>query len=213
MRQQKQLWVIVGNNGSGRTTFYHYAIKPYSIPCVDRAVISSRRFSGCGSGRKKSDALAAQIIRSMISNEEAFCLETDLSALDDIELVAQAKASGYKVISVYIYAGPTNTLLQARTQPERQEIRLGGDEPLNAARHLRTLHEYLKIVSLSDEFFVFDNSSVNKPFTEVLTYQDMAMTQHLERLPNWAQSIATYYHGLPEDESSRVLATSKQVQS
>ncbi len=99
----KQLWLLAGGNGVGKTTFYRTRLKNFGIPFVNADVIAKEIFPDA---TEKNSYLAVNIaeeIRNKLLQEgRNFCFETVFSYSSKIDFVANAKALGYQVILVFI---------------------------------------------------------------------------------------------------------------
>lgn len=81
----KQLWLLAGGNGAGKSTFYHTQLEPLGFPFVNAAII------------------AEQIRKDLLQQGSSFCFETVFSHHSKIDFAVQAKTSGYEIILVFIH--------------------------------------------------------------------------------------------------------------
>lgn len=104
MSGEKQLWVLAGGNGAGKSTFYHQYLSKYGIKFVNADLIA--RAMDTDRPEKLSyeaATLTTEMRETMIAQGESFCFETVFSHESKIDFIAVAKARGYTVILVYIH--------------------------------------------------------------------------------------------------------------
>ncbi|MEH6592471.1 MAG: AAA family ATPase [Halioglobus sp.] len=183
----KQLWILVGGNGAGKSTFYNLALKPLGIPFINADQIARELYPGDPEGNSYSAAkVAEEIRRDQIRSGNSFCFETVFSHPSKIDFLAQAKALGYEVILVLIHLEHTD-LNKARIS---QRVSEGGhnvsDEKVEQ-RIPRTLAHVKKAIPISDQVRVFDNSNTGSPFSPVISIIDGRLQHHSEILPDWTK--------------------------
>jgi predicted ABC-type ATPase len=188
----KQLWLLAGGNGVGKTTFYRTRLKNFGIPFVNADVIAKEIFPDA---TEKNSYLAAQIaekIRNKLLQEgQNFCFETVFSHPSKIDFVANVKALGYQVILVFIHL-ESISLNKARVN---QRIEEGGHSVPDAKIETRIprLLEHIKtVLPLCDQVRAFDNSSATNPFEPVFTMHngvECKVIPHLSPLPEWAINL------------------------
>ncbi len=102
--EKKQLWVLAGGNGAGKTTFYNHYLKKHGIKFVNADLIA-RVLNAEHPERMSYEAatLATEIREDMVARGESFCFETVFSHPSKIDFIARAKACGYAIILVYIH--------------------------------------------------------------------------------------------------------------
>ena len=133
MSDSKQLWVLAGGNGAGKSTFYQIALAPLGVKLInadfiakvinpDQPELVSYEASG----------LAEKIRFALLRQGTSFCFETVFSHPSKIDFIASAKALGYEVILVYIHLD-TAELNEARVH---QRVSEGPREFPGAPRNL-----------------------------------------------------------------------------
>lgn len=187
---QKQLWMLVGGNGAGKSTFYQQRLKPLGLPFINADNIAKDVFP---ESPEEHSYLAAQIAEKMrvdkLSSGKSFCFETVFSHPSKIDFIAQAKALGYQIIMVFIHVERAE-LNNARIA---QRVEEGGHHvPPDkvASRIPRTLENVKVAISLCDQLRIFDNSSSERPFLPVVTIKKGSVTKHLESMPEWIDTLA-----------------------
>lgn len=185
----KQLWMLVGGNGAGKSTFYQQVLKPLGMPFINADLIAKELYPDNPEANSYQAAkLAEQLRYAQLEEGNSFCFETVFSHPSKIDFVAHAKALGYQVILVVIHVQTVN-LNQARVA---QRVGEGGhhvpDDKV-ASRIPRMLENVKATIPLCDQVRVLDNSRIDSPFQPVLTIKMGQRTEHLTPLPEWAQDL------------------------
>lgn len=189
MNDHKQLWLLTGGNGAGKSTFYRLFLAPRGIKFINADLIARDLGS-----LKPEDAgyraarLAERLRSSLLEQGLSFCFETVFSHVSKIDFVARAKALGYEVILVYIHLD-TPDLNEARVS---QRVSEGGhDVPSEKIRSRlpRTLSNISRVLPLVDSAWLLDNSSQANPFRQIATLRLGRVRLMVDRLPLWAAEI------------------------
>jgi predicted ABC-type ATPase len=189
MRKDKQLWILAGGNGAGKTTFYQHYLQPHNIRLINADNIA-RDIDPQAPEAASYDAaeVAARWRSNWLQQGRSFCFETVFSHPSKIDFVAQAKTIGYTIVLVFIHLDNPE-LNKARV---KTRIATGGHsvpEDKIEARIPRTLTHIETALPLVDEGFLIDNSSYHNPFQRIATLCDNALTIHREPLPTWAHTM------------------------
>ena len=159
---QKQLWILAGGNGVGKSTFYDRYLKKHGILFVNADLIADE--------------------------EQSFCFETVFSHVSKIDFVGEAKARGYFVILVYIHLN----LPELNLARVFQRVKDGGhDVPKDkiVSRIPRTVENVTKVLMLADEARLLDNSFSEDPFRQVAKIKAGLLTEKADALPRWAKEM------------------------
>ena len=189
MSDPKQLWLLAGGNGAGKSTFYRLALAPRGIKLVNADLIAKSidaekpeavSYEAAGVAEKIREALLFQGI--------TFCFETVFSHPSKIDFVAKAKSLGYQVIVVYIHlCAPA--LNEARVQ---QRISEGGHavppEKIYS-RIPRTLQNIAAALPIADEARILDNSFRDDPLRTVAIVKSGRTVWRIDPLPQWAREL------------------------
>lgn len=187
----KQLWMLVGGNGAGKSTFYHQMLQPLGMPFINADLIAREVFPEAPEGHSYEAAKIAETMRQdLLQTGHSFCFETVFSHPSKIDFIAQAKALSYQIIMVVMHLEST-ALNLARIS---QRVADGGHNvPADKveARIPRMLDNVRIATSLCDEVRVLDNSRLDFPFRPVLTIKAGVRTaHHMSPLPQWAAQIS-----------------------
>lgn len=189
MSLKKQLWMLVGGNGAGKSTFYELFLKDLGLPFVNADNLAKIAYPEDPEGRSRDAAMLAEGMRkNLLLSGQSLCFETVYSHPSKIDFVAEAKALGYYVVMVLIHLNDTN-LNQARVAERVSE---GGhsvpDEKI-VARVPRMLSHVRMSIPLCDLLRIYDNSSQDDPYQRVFTIEQGKITKHLDPLPDWAEQL------------------------
>lgn len=189
MANPKQLWVLAGGNGAGKSTFYSLHLAKYGIKFVNADLIARDLDSENPEGLSYHAAtLAAKIREDLIFQGVSFCFETVFSHESKNDFLAQAKALGYRIILVYIHLFDSS-LNEARV---KQRISEGGHSvPIEKihSRIPRTMHFIKTALSIVDEARILDNSSKDNPFQQIIVMKSGNYEAKADPLPEWANDL------------------------
>ncbi len=189
MANPRELWVLAGGNGAGKSTFYNLYLAKYGIKFVNADLIAKE----IGSENLEelsyhAAILAARIREELITQGVSFCFETVFSHESKIDFVAQAKAYGYKVILLYFHLFDSS-LNEARV---KQRVSEGGHSVPTEKIHSRiprTMEHIKTVLSLVDEARILDNSSKDDPFRQIIVMKSGKYEIKENPLPEWAKNL------------------------
>jgi predicted ABC-type ATPase len=185
----KQLWLLAGGNGAGKSTFYSRALQPLGMPFINADLIAREVYPDDPEANSYEAAKLAESLRlNQLEEGNSFCFETVFSHPSKVDFMAKAKVCGYQVILVFIHLS-SSTLNKARVL---QRVSLGGHnvpDELIESRIPRTLANIKNAIPLCDEVRVLDNSLLERPFQPVLTIKQGVCVTHMLPLPEWAQRL------------------------
>lgn len=189
MTDSKQLWVLAGGNGSGKTTFYENFLAPGGIKFVNADVIAGI-INPNNQEKASYDAaiIAGDIREDLIKQGVSFCFETVFSHPSKVDFLAKAKSMRYEIILVYIHL-ETSNLNEARVY---QRVKSGGHSVPAAKIHSRiprTMKNISLALPLSDEVRLLDNSSKDNPFRQVAIVRRGNCKWLINPPPAWAKKI------------------------
>jgi len=189
MTVSKQLWILAGGNGSGKTTFYEKLLAPKGIRLVNADMIAKIiNPNNPESVSYKAASLVDKIREKFLYQSITFCFETVFSHVSKIDFVARAKANSYEIILIYIHLD-TLELNEARVY---QRVTEGGHNVPVAKIHSRiprTIKNIAKTLPLVNEARLLNNSSRDNPFQIVATVKQGGRKYAVNPLPEWAEYI------------------------
>jgi predicted ABC-type ATPase len=185
----KQLWLLVGGDGAGKSTFYQLVLEPLGLPFVNADRLAKLVYPAAAEEHSYEAAMLAEQQRNtLLLSGASFCFETVFSHPSKIDFTARAKGLGYTVIMVLIH------LEQAELNAARvaQRVQEGGHNvPTEKLlkRIPRLLDQVKTAIPLCDEVRVLDNSSAENPFRPVMTIKLGQAEFHQHPLPGWAKQL------------------------
>ena len=189
MADSRQLWVLAGGNGAGKTTFYDLYLAKHGITFVNADLIAKDIDSDHPEDLSYYAAtVAAKIREDLISKGISFCFETVFSHESKIDFLARAKANGYEIILVYIHLFHSG-LNEARV---KQRVAEGGHNVPPEKIHgriPRTMRLIKTALPIVDEARVLDNSSKDDPFRQIIVMKDGNYEIVADPLPKWAKDL------------------------
>jgi predicted ABC-type ATPase len=184
---KKQLWMLVGGNGAGKSTFYQTQLAPLAMPFINADIIARELYPEAPEDKSYDAAKVAQELRETLLQEgRSFCFETVFSHPSKIDFIARAKALGYQIILVYVHLDSV-MLNRARVA---QRVSAGGhavpDEKVE--QRLPRLQQNVKVaIPLCDRVYLLDNSRLDNPFEVVVEVENGLINRHCSPAPEWAE--------------------------
>ena len=193
MTERKQLWILAGGNGAGKSTFYRTLLAPLGLPFINADILAKELYPQSPEEHSYDAAkLATEMRFQLLHERRSFCFETVFSHPSKIDFVAQAKVLGYEIILVFIHLD-TVSLNQARVA---QRISEGGhnvpDEKV-ASRIPRLLQNIKKTLPLCEQVYILNNSRLDSPFQQVVIIRHGQTIQLKISLPDWAKDLLENY--------------------
>lgn len=193
MADRKQLWLLAGGNGGGKSTFFRCFLERSGIRFVNADLIAKQIDPENPELKSyEAAAIAAKLRTSFLKKGVSFCFETVFSHPSKIDFVAEAKSLGYETILVYIHLQTTELNL-ARIA---QRVSEGGhDVPAEkvVTRIPRTVQNIRDVLPLVDVAKFYDNSFQATPFLAVASMADGQLEKNTHVLPDWAVTILEDY--------------------
>lgn len=186
MTDRPQLWMLVGGNGSGKTTFYYKFLQSHGIRLINADQIAKELAPDQSEAVSYEAAQIAEQIRfDFLRKGISFCFETVFSHVSKLEFVQQAHALGYEVIMVFIHLDDVQLNLARITQ----RVAEGGHhvpEDKVRSRIERLVKNIKTAIPYVDRLVIFDNSHRIGAFNYQLEYRNGALHAQAESLKPWA---------------------------
>ena len=193
MASDKQLWVLTGGNGAGKSTFYKTQLKPFGLPFINADVIAKELYPEAPESHSYDAAkIAAHMRFELLAKGESFCFETVFSHPSKIDFVAQAKANGYEVVLVFIHLDNLELNLARIAQRVEEGGHTVPPEKVES-RIPRTLGHIKTVIPLCDKVYVLANQSYEKPFERIATLSHSGLILHNDEIPIWAKQLLADY--------------------
>lgn len=201
---EKQPWCVIlaGPNGAGKSTFYHKVLQ--NDPMFRKAVFINSDLIGkdiaqsmgktnsndyiIGAGR-----VALNLIGRKLKQKQSFIYETTASGRGHIDRLKEAKANGFKVITIFIGISSVK-LAKARVI---QRVAEGGhDVPqeVQERRFEKIIGTFPEMLKESDISAVFDNSGSGSPKNiknaafNLIFMMDESKNFIFNNYPHWLQT-------------------------
>ena len=189
MSKKKQLWLLAGGNGAGKSTFYRTRLAPSGLSFVNADIIAKLLYPQAPEAHSYRAAKLAEHLRlQLLRQGRSFCFETVFSHPSKIDFVAQAKALGYEIILVFIHVCDP-ALNQARVA---QRVSEGGhhvpDDKV-ISRIPRTLKLIKKTLPLCDQVYILDNSRADNPFQQLVVIRNGHIAFRHNVMPDWCREL------------------------
>lgn len=194
MTATRQLWMLTGGNGVGKSTFYRVFLAPLEVRLINADLVVGKMNPGNTENAAYDAAhITAGVVEDLIRQGVSFAYETVFSHESKIDFTARAKVCGYEIILVYIHLENAG-LNEARVH---QRVTEGGHNvPADRIRSRipRTMKNVNTALPLVDEARLFDNSSREDPFKAVAVVKKGALVRVSDPLPEWAREVV---RGIP----------------
>jgi predicted ABC-type ATPase len=193
LSKKKQLWLLAGGNGAGKSTFYRTRLAPSGLPFVNADIIAKLLYPQAPEAHSYHAAKLAEHMRlELLRQGRSFCFETVFSHPSKIDFVAHAKALGYEIVLVFIHLCDP-ALNQARIA---QRVSEGGhhvpDDKV-ISRIPRTLKLIKKTLPLCDQVYILDNSRADNPFQQLAVIRNGCVTFRHDAMPGWGRELLADY--------------------
>lgn len=189
--QAPELIVLVGGNGSGKSTYFDLYIKKFGLPFVNTDLIAKDLY---GQAAEQSSLKAARVAEDarnrLLQNKTSFCFETVFSHTSKVDFLADAKALGYQIKLIAIYTD-SPALNVARVAQRVTNGGLSVPEDKILQRIPRAYENIVLAIPLCDQFVLFDNSSASEPFRIKLAISQGVVIHRVEPLPVFLEHFST----------------------
>jgi predicted ABC-type ATPase len=180
--QRPLVVAVAGQNGSGKTTFYHAHLKPCGLRFINADILARELDLDPYAAARAADALR----RELIKQRESFVFETVFSdpVGDKLLFLKNAANAGYTVVLCFVGVSGSEI------SEERVAMRVsqgGHDVPTEKliARFPRTLANLKVAIRELPHVFVFDNDDLRMPFRQVAVFEQGRTLSLSKPLPKW----------------------------
>lgn len=196
MGASKQLWMLVGGNGAGKSSFYKSYLEGFGLPFINADIFARIIYPDAPEAHSYDAAKLAERMRNnLLLDGTSFCFETVYSHPSKIDFVKQAKTLGYEVIMVMIHLDSA-VLNQARVAERVSEGGHAVPDEKVISRIPRMLRHVKASIPLCDRVQAYDNSLADDPFRPVFTikntwlgYRVTQTEKYIDPLPGWAAEL------------------------
>jgi len=149
----KQLWIIAGINGSGKTSFTNKYLRGKIAIINPDEIAIEKNISSIQAGK-----IAIRERKNLIESKISFSIETTLSGINEIELIKTCKKLNYKINIIYLYL---DSLYLARLRINQRIENHGHniEDKDILRRYPRSLENFKSILKYADRVIILDNSS------------------------------------------------------
>lgn len=182
--------LLAGPNGAGKSTLYDTRVAPsFAGPFINADLIQREELRDSSPETAYEAARIAAARRSdFLAAGRDFVTETVFSHPSKLDLINEAKASGFTTIIMHV-AVSTPDLSVARVEARVQEGGHAVPEAKIRARFDRSGPLIRTAILSADRGLVFDNSRLNRPPTRCLAFSGGRLTFAQARLPAWVRSV------------------------
>ena len=189
MTAPRQLWILAGGNGAGKSTFHRLFLAPRGVKLLNADMIAADLDPATPArAGYRASYLTAKLGEELLRQGLSFCYETVFSHETKIDFVAKAKALGYQIVLVYIHL-ETVALNEARVA---QRVSEGGHSVPHEkirTRIPRTLEHIAAVLPLVDEARLLDNSLRGDPYRQMALVKQGQRLDSIDPLPKWAEDL------------------------
>jgi len=193
LSQNKQLWILAGGNGAGKSTFYRIQLEPLGLPFINADILAKELYPESPEQHSYEAArLAAGKRSELLLEGQSFCFETVFSHPSKIDFLAEAKTLGYEIVLVMIHLD-SDSLNKARVS---QRISEGGHsvpEKKIEQRIPRLLVHIKEALPLCDHVRILNNSRIDDPFKQMAIISDGQVKFMLGERPQWLMELLGDY--------------------
>jgi len=190
LKAKPTMFMLAGPNGAGKSTLYETRIKPIiDAPFINADVIQRDELKDPSmQAAYKAAEVAEGRRRAHLAGGKSFVSESTFSHASKLELIAEAKAAGFRVVMYHVNVRSAD-LSVARVAQRAAEG--GHNVPEDKIRERYTRNQALirQAVLGADHAFVYDNSTRNKAPDLGMTFRDGQVVKVTERVPAWARDL------------------------
>ena len=182
--------MLAGPNGSGKSTLYTTRIAPkFAVPFINADIIQRDELRQTNvDAAYEAAKIATERRAALLAEGKSFATETVFSHPSKLDLITQAKALGYRIMTFHISVEHPD-LSVARVG---ERVKEGGHpvpEDKIRGRYDRSGPLIRQAIHHSDIGHVFDNSRLNQPPRRALSFSKGKLTFAFPQLPAWVLDL------------------------
>jgi predicted ABC-type ATPase len=186
------LHILAGPNGAGKTSLYEGPVRRLTdaeFVNPDRLVLAALgRHGVTREDAELGQRLADERREARMAAGESFVTETTFSHPSKLDLIARAKALGYRVVLYHVNVESADFAV-ARVAARLAQGGHPVPEPNIRARYERSQPLIRRAALMADRALVFDNSTIGKPPRLLLTLVAGKVETIADELPAWASAL------------------------
>lgn len=187
VNQMRELFLICGGNGAGKTTFFSQFLQNTGIEFVNADEIAKAITEGREEDRiRVAFEIAAQQVEDKLFRGESFAYETVFSHPSRLDLINRAKEKDFKVSVIFIVLSSPNLHIARVKLGHMKGQRHDVPESKITNRIPRLLTYIPQALVRADEALVMDNSSAANPFLVVARFTN-GVANASWPIPEWLQ--------------------------
>lgn len=188
----KEVIILVGGNGAGKSTFYESYLSKRQIPFLNADVYAAKRWPDAPEAHSYEAAKVIEQERDLHLNLGlSFCFETVFSHPSKVDFIAKARAKGFNVHLIVIHIASEPEVNMARVADRKRRGGHGVPEDKVAARIPRTLAHIQLALDLCTSVSFYDNTLISDPFSPQGVYANGSFRPHpaCHQPKNWVNQI------------------------
>ncbi|OAN50526.1 zeta toxin family protein [Paramagnetospirillum marisnigri] len=181
-----QIWIVAGPNGSGKTTLARRHLVD-RLPVVNpdeiaRTLNPSNPNDPAAAIRAGRQALALR--GHLLADRRSFAIETTLSGNQELALMRDAKAAGYKVNLIFIATeSPIVSMGRIASRVSDGGHRVSGADV--ERRYRRSMDNLPQALALADRAWLLDNSRARMRLIAAIEHNQVK--SQASTLPRWVR--------------------------
>ena len=186
------LHILAGPNGAGKTTLYEAWVRRFTDAEFVNADLLCRQALGRHALTREDAELGQRLANerreALLAAGESLVTETTFSHPSKLDLIAQARALGYRIVVYHVNVATPDFAVARVTARESH-----GGHPVPEAnirsRYERNQPLIRRAVLMADRAFVLDNSALGKPPQRLISFVDGHAKDIAASLPDWAATL------------------------